>query len=70
MQITSEVLIRKFQIDCLKVTFLEEVETVIMSWFAVEGQMTPFWAWVISFLAIFSLWNKLSAERCDEKLRH
>ena len=37
MQITSLVWIRKFQIDCLKVTFLGEVEIAIKSWFAVMG---------------------------------
>lgn len=37
MQITSLVLIRTFQIVCLKVTFLREDETAIKSWFAVLG---------------------------------
>lgn len=35
MQVTSHVLIRKFQIPWLKVPFLGEVETVVKSWFAV-----------------------------------
>ena len=35
MQMTSLVLIKKFQIVCLKVTFLGEVETASKSWFAV-----------------------------------
>ena len=35
ISIISRVLIRKFQIDCQKVTFLGEVGTVIKFWFAV-----------------------------------
>ena len=37
MQTTSQVLIRKFQIVSLKVTFLGELETATKSWFAVMG---------------------------------
>ena len=37
MQISSLVLIRKFQIVCLKVMFLGEAETAIKSLFAVMG---------------------------------
>ena len=37
MQISSLVLIRKFQIVCLKVMFLGEAETAIKALFAVMG---------------------------------
>lgn len=43
MHITSLVLSRKFQIDCLKVTLLEEAETAVKSWFAVVGANDSIW---------------------------
>lgn len=38
MHIRSLVLSRKFQIDYLKVTLLEEAETAVKSWFTVVGK--------------------------------
>lgn len=49
MQITSLVLIRTFQINWLKVTFLGEVETAIKSWFVVLGTSVSIWTFFFSF---------------------
>ena len=49
-QITSQVLVRKFPVDCLMVTFLRLAETVTESWFCChEGKMTPFEAYYFFF---------------------
>lgn len=42
LQMSSPVMIRKFQILCLKVTFLGEVETTVNLGLLLWGQVPPF----------------------------
>lgn len=44
MQTVSLALTRKFQIDCLEIRFPGEVETAVVSWFAVVKANDSIWA--------------------------
>ena len=60
MCITSLVLIRKFQIICLKVTFLRKVEMAMKCWFVLLGLNDSIVSLLIFFFFFFSVRKRIS----------
>ena len=62
MQIASQVLIRKFQTDWIKILLVAEAETIIrlgiQSWWGL-AEATPFWACIFVFVNINIPFQKL-----------